>query len=189
MNCQQIAAHPDVHYTWETVRYWICRYEAEGYEGLKTRPRSGRTRVVADDDTLLITATVLARPKDTVQEKVQELTPHLAPHIDTVYKRDDILEGVLLPAMTERLGEGAPFRFVQDNAPIHTAHVVRDWFEEHPFITKLPWPASSPDMNLNENLFGLIALEWDPRFERTAEALDQHAREVFAAVQRRPPNL
>ncbi|RFU28636.1 hypothetical protein B7463_g7705, partial [Scytalidium lignicola] len=41
--------------------------------------------------------------------------------------------------------------FMQDNAPIHTAHIIRDWFEEMA-ITVEDWPPYSPDMNPIENV-------------------------------------
>ncbi|KAE8738443.1 hypothetical protein FOCC_FOCC016075 [Frankliniella occidentalis] len=107
-------------------------------------------------------------------------------NMDRFDYRDNVLEGELLPRMNELLGENVPFVFVQDNAPIHNAIVVRDWFQEHRHIQKIVWPANSPDMNPIENVFGMIALEWDPRFERTPEALNIHAREVYASIQRRP---
>jgi hypothetical protein len=43
-----------------------------------------------------------------------------------------------------------------DNAPIHTAGTVQSWFEEHKGelqLQRLPWPAQSPDMNINETLW------------------------------------
>jgi hypothetical protein len=36
--------------------------------------------------------------------------------------------------------------FMQDNAPIHTAHKVRDWFRENDIQTT-DWPPYSPDLN------------------------------------------
>lgn len=39
--------------------------------------------------------------------------------------------------------------FQQDNARIHIAGAVKDWFETHR-IEVVDWPAHSPDMNLIE---------------------------------------
>jgi transposase len=36
--------------------------------------------------------------------------------------------------------------FMQDNAPIHTAHIIKDWLEEMA-IEVLEWPPYSPDLN------------------------------------------
>ncbi|KAE8741980.1 hypothetical protein FOCC_FOCC012459 [Frankliniella occidentalis] len=88
--------------------------------------------------------------------------------------------------MAERIGAGTPFRLVQDNAPIHTANIVEQWFDANDHVQKLLWPPYSPDLNPIENFFGLIALEWDARFERTVEALEAHAHEVFNSIRRRP---
>ena len=35
-----------------------------------------------------------------------------------------------LPAFLDELGERKNFLFMQDNALIHGAHIVRDWFKE-----------------------------------------------------------
>ena len=35
-----------------------------------------------------------------------------------------------LPDFLDELGERKDFLFMQDNAPIHGAHIVRDWFEK-----------------------------------------------------------
>jgi transposase len=40
--------------------------------------------------------------------------------------------------------------YLQDNAPIHTAHIIRDWFVEEG-IEILKLPPFSPDLNLIEN--------------------------------------
>uniref|UniRef100_A0A8C4NKQ7 Tc1-like transposase DDE domain-containing protein n=1 Tax=Eptatretus burgeri TaxID=7764 RepID=A0A8C4NKQ7_EPTBU len=47
--------------------------------------------------------------------------------------------------------------FQQENAPCHTAHIVREWFEEHDEVfTVLPWPPNPPDLNPIEILWDVL---------------------------------
>ncbi|CAK9804825.1 Transposable element Tc3 transposase [Anthophora quadrimaculata] len=46
--------------------------------------------------------------------------------------------------------------FQQDNAAIHTAKLVKNWFEEQEIIC-LEWPALSPDVNIIENVWGYLS--------------------------------
>lgn len=73
----------------------------------------------------------------------------------------NILENVMLPSVRERF-PGDNFIFQQDNAPVHTARIVRDWIEEND-INTLPWPARSPDLNPIENVWGYLVKKLQKR--------------------------
>jgi transposase len=42
--------------------------------------------------------------------------------------------------------------FMQDNASIHIAHIIREWFQEHS-IPLLDWLPYSPDLNPIEHIW------------------------------------
>ncbi|RXW12442.1 hypothetical protein EST38_g13411 [Candolleomyces aberdarensis] len=67
--------------------------------------------------------------------------------------------------------------FQQDNDPKHTSRIARTWFDENQ-IDLLPWPPSSPNINIIENL-------WD-HFDRRIRArspLPRSEEELWAALQ------
>jgi len=75
----QASEYAGLHYT--TAHGWVKRFEAEGLDGLRTRPRSGRPRVYdpAAEDLMVDLAT--SRPKDLglsfTTWSLSKLTQHL----------------------------------------------------------------------------------------------------------------
>ena len=68
----------------------------------------------------------------------------------------DFLRDGLLPFASEVFREGQRWIYQQDNAPIYTSKFTRSWLSEQS-ISNLLWPPKSPDINIIENVWGVMA--------------------------------
>ena len=69
--------------------------------------------------------------------------------------------------------------FMQDGAPAHTAHLIRDRFE---FVSNdyiKDWPGNSPDLNPIENLWSIIKTKLHERDCSTVPLLTDAIQDIW----------
>lgn len=106
----------------------------------------------------------------------------------TGQKYVELLEEVLLPTVQALLfPEGEPFYLLQDNSPIHMSRAAQEWFTRHPYITVLPHPPRSPDLNPIEHIWAAMAKHRDVQERlRGRDDVVQSALQAWEHL-RRPP--
>ncbi len=92
----------------------------------------------------------------------------------------EILEHFMLPSADKLYGD-ADFIFQQDLAPVHTAKGTKSWFSDHG-VTVLDWPANSPDLNLIENLWGIVKRKMRDTRPNNADELKATVKETWASI-------
>jgi transposase len=89
---------------------------------------------------------------------------------------------ILLRATTDRTVVLAHGLVLQDNAPIHNARVVDEWMGSNGVPRDQTFPPASPDLNLIESVWGLMAQRMMSTTIHSADHLLSVLREQWAAV-------
>ncbi|KAJ2967323.1 hypothetical protein NUW54_g13536 [Trametes sanguinea] len=95
----------------------------------------------------------------------------------------DILEESLLGTLHDHRLSPKTIIFQHDNDPKHKSHLVQEWLEKQNILV-LPWPSSSPDFNIIENVWAHIKMHLEryrPR-PRNVEALWRVVQKLWYEV-------
>ncbi len=91
-----------------------------------------------------------------------------------------ILEHFMLPS-ADQLFKDADFIFQQDLAPAHTAKSTKSWLNYHS-VGVFDWPNNSPDLNLIENLWGIVKRKMRNKRPKNADELKATVKETWASI-------
>ncbi len=92
----------------------------------------------------------------------------------------DLLENFMLPSADKLYGD-ADFIFQQDLTPAHIAKGTKRWINDHG-VTVLDWPENSPDLNLVENLWGIVKRKMRDTRPNNADDLKAAIKATWASI-------
>ena len=86
-SAEAIAALPEVSMKVHTVRRCIAKFRTDGFEGLKTKPKSGRHRVTTPGQDAAIVEAVRQNPQQPASSTARRVVPGLLGCKETIYRR------------------------------------------------------------------------------------------------------
>jgi transposase len=96
----------------------------------------------------------------------------------------EIYKKALLPSATKMFGSDTSAWILQeDNDPKHTSKKAAKWREEEG-ITRLPWPAQSPDQNCIENAWGVLRIKVSNRKPKSLKQLRDAVKEEWGMLKK-----
>jgi hypothetical protein len=70
--------------------------------------------------------------------------------------------------------------FMQDNAPVHRAQIVKNWMTENS-VSCISWPAYSPDLNPIEEVWSLMKRKLNGRcLVKSLDQLDEQVQQIWS---------
>ncbi len=91
-----------------------------------------------------------------------------------------VLEQHMLPSR-QRLFQGRPCVFQQDNAKPHTTAITTAWLRSRR-VRVLNWPACSPDLSPIENIWRIIKQKIRQRWPQTLQQLETYIRQEWDQI-------
>jgi transposase len=89
----------------------------------------------------------------------------------------------LVPSLTKLGGPNSDLVLQEDNDSKHTSKLAKEWRATHN-ITRMDWPACSPDMNPIENVWQLLKLKVHKRHPFTKKQLEAAIHQEWKALPR-----
>ena len=93
----------------------------------------------------------------------------------------EIYDKALLPSIHDLFGDVGECVLQEDNDPKHTSKIAAKWREDIG-LTRMPWPAQSPDQNCIENVWHVLKVRVSNRHPRDIKELVRAIKSEWASL-------